>query len=264
MPGDLRHSKHQRVTLAAMKRLVLLLLACLMLVLPAVAQALQKAAADDLVVTAEIVGYSKFIIYPSDFSNPVSRRKLRRYLKQPSKEYAYRLNAKMVVRNTTVHPREINMMDCDWPRSWVASGTDGFFEPTWQPGCDKNSPISIEIPAGEAIIFMCPLELPLPLGRINATTGNPDNLDYYLNYLPSLKLGFMDLSLESVTNGFYGMTHEEDRILAKMRKARAVYWANLFTNTVKADTLKELTGEDSRLIWGVTWVDKYWGTFNDR
>ena len=247
-----------------MKRLGLILLACLTLALQAVAQAPEKAAPDDLVVTAEIVGYSKMVIYPSDFVNPFSRSKLRRYLKQPSKKYAYVLHAKMVVRNTTNHSREISMKGCDWPESWVANSSSGFFQPTSQPGCDKNSPISVEIPAGQAIVFICPLELPLPLGEVNATTGKPENLDYFLKYLTSVKFGFIDLTLKSVTDGFNGMPHEE-RILAKMRKARAVYWTNLFADTVKADTLKELTGEDSRLIWGVTWTDRYWRTtLNDR
>ena len=246
-----------------MKRSVLFLLACLLLALPTVAQVPEKAAPDDLVVTAEIVGYSKVIIYPSDFSNPVSRRKLRRFLKQPSKEYAYQLHAKMVVRNTTNHPREISMMGCDWPESWVASNSSSFFQPTSQPGCDKNSPVSIEIPAGQAIIFLCPLELPLPRGRINAVTGKPDNLGYFLNYLTSVKLGFIDLTLESVMDGFHGIQYEE-LILANMRKARAVYWASLFTDKVKADNLEELTDKD-RLIWGVTWTDEYWRkTLNDK
>ena len=42
-----------------MKRTVLLLLACLTLALPTVAQAPERAAPDDLVVTAEIVGYGR-------------------------------------------------------------------------------------------------------------------------------------------------------------------------------------------------------------
>lgn len=83
-----------------------------------------------------------------------------------------------------------------------------------------------------------------------------------INYLTSVKLGFIDLTLESVMDGFHGTQYEE-LILAKMRKARTVYWANLFTDKVKADNLEELTDKD-RLIWGVTWDDEYWSVWNDK
>lgn len=164
-------------------------------------QAAAQPAPDDLVVTAEIVGYSKWYYAGETYSM---------------------LHAKMVVRNTTIFPRDINMMSCDWPGSWVASSnTRGLFEPTWQISCDKNSPTSITIPSGGAVVFTCPLY------GINAYSENLASLNKPL----SIKLGFIDLTLQDVWDGFHGIPNEEI-IQAKIRKARRVYWSNEISNKI--------------------------------
>ena len=184
-----------------MKRTVLLLLACLLLALPTVAQAPEKAAPDDLVVTAEIVGYSK-LVYQSKTYNM--------------------LNAKMVVRNTTSHLREITMMSCDWPESWVASISNELVELTWQRGCDRNFPIIIWIPAGEAVVFNCPMY------GVNAYSKGSESLSTPL----SIKLGFIDLPLQAFQEGING-TGVKARIQAKMQKAENVYWTDLLTDVTQ-------------------------------
>ncbi len=181
-------------------------------------------APDDLVVTAEIVGYSKWAY--------------------AGKKYDM-LHAKMVVRNTTNHPREISMMSCDWPESWVASGARGFFEPTYQPSCDKNTPAIVTIPAGEAVVFKC------PLFGINAYAGNPEDL----NGVISFKLGFIDLTSQDVWDGFYGIPQKE-RIQAKIQKARAVYWSNVITNKIDINAVEKLLGDDRYLSYSLAWNGK--------
>lgn len=214
-----------------MKRTVLFLLACLLLALPTVAQAPEKPAPADLVVTAEIVGYSKLVYQGKTYKM---------------------LNAKMIVRNTTSHSREITMMSCDWPESWVASGSNGLVELTWQPGCDMNAPVIIWIPAGEAVVFNCPMY------GVNAYSKSSESLNTPL----SIKLGFIDLPLQAFQEGFHGTA--EARIQAKMQKAQNVYWTDLLIDKVKADAFKELTGKDSRLIWGVTWQNDDWPVWNGK
>ena len=49
-----------------------------------------------------------------------------------------------------------------------------------------------------------------------------------------------------------------------MQKAENVYWTDLLINKVKVDALKELTDEDSRLIWGVTWQNDDWPVWNGK
>ena len=207
-----------------MKRTGLLLLTCLLLALRTVAQAPEKAAPDDLVVTAEIVGYSKWTYAGKTYN---------------------RLHAKMVVRNTTNHPREINMMSCDWPESWVASGTKALFEPTYQLSCDKNIPITVTIPAGEAAVFKCPLY------GVNAYTEKPESPNSQI----SIKLGFIDLTLQAVWDGFYGIPQKE-RIRAKIQKARAVYWSNMITNKINMNTIEEITGDNRYLNYSLAWNGK--------
>ncbi len=87
-----RSKKCRRVTLAAMKRTVLHLLACLLLALRTVAQAPEKAAPDDLVVTAEIVGYA-FVAIMGPKGKSVQNSKP-----------ILSLSAKMMVRNNTNRP----------------------------------------------------------------------------------------------------------------------------------------------------------------
>lgn len=207
-----------------MKKTGLFLLACLALALPTVAQAPEEAAPNDLVVSAEIVGYSKWAYAGKTYNM---------------------LHAKMVVRNSTNHPREINMMSCDWPESWVASGARGFFEPTYQLSCDKNTPTVVTIPAGEAVVFKCPLY------GINAYSENPESF----NGLLSIKFGFIDLRLQDVWDGFHGIPQKE-RMQAKIQKARAVYWSNAITNKINMTTVQEITGDGRYLSYSLAWNGK--------
>ena len=195
-----------------MKRIGLILLTFLLLVLPTVAQTPEKVAPDDLVVTAEIVGYSKSVIKGKDY---------------------YTLRAKMAIRNTANYSREINMMSCAFPESWVASSASGLLEPTFQPICDHNTPTIVTIPSGEAVVFNCPLLL------IDAHVYNPEVLDEVVSF----RLGFIDLTFRDVWDGFNEISHA-DRLLAKIQKARAVYWSNVITTQINLTTAEEITGAD--------------------
>ena len=121
-----------------MKRTVLLLLACLLLALPTVAQVPEKAAPDDLVVTAEIVGYS---YKPAE---------------SPGNEHKLLLYVRLNVRNQTNSPREITFYSCGWPAYWIPKGTVVGFDFV---GCDKNYPRTLPIPANQSIIFYGPVRV---------------------------------------------------------------------------------------------------------
>lgn len=195
-----------------MKRTVLILLACLLLALPTVAQAPEKAVPDDLVITAEIVGYSKSVI--------------------EGKEHCM-LYAKVMIRNATNHVRDISMMSCGWDESWLTSDARGFSETIFQVSCDKNTPTVVSIPVGESVIFNCPLIL------MNGYIAKPDDI----TRAQLFRLGFLDLTFEDIWNGFYAKPSEK-RILEKIKKARAVYWSNTLTNAVDLAVIKEISGKE--------------------
>ena len=115
-----------------MKRTGLMLLACLMLALPTVAQAPEKAAPKDLVVTAEIVGHT---YEPAE--------------KLDGKPTLV-LSARMTVRKTTNHKREITVMFCDWDWAWTSKGAYRICGPNY---CDANFPEPIIIPPGQSVEF---------------------------------------------------------------------------------------------------------------
>ena len=188
-----------------MKRIGLILLACLLLALPTVAQAPEKAAPDDLVVTAEIVGYGY---------EP-------KWLTKNSTETI--LYAKMIVRNTTNQPRQVWMMGCDWANSWIAkaTGPDSLFTPTFLPACTANYPLFLTIPVGEGLIFSCPLLL--VNGRFT-DTKNP-------RLLVGFRVGFIDVKNEEGVLSMRGA-----KPLDKITNARAVYWSNLVTNAIDLTT----------------------------
>ena len=193
-----------------MKRTALLLLACLLLALRTVAQAPEKAAPDDLVVTAEIVGYSKSAY--------------------KGKEH-YMLYAKMMIRNTTIHPRDIAMMSCSWDESWLISNEQGISETFFVLSCGKNYPSTFTIPVGESMVFNCLLIL------MNGHIARPNDA----TRATSFRLGFLDLPSEAVWNGFHAKA-EEQRVLEKIKKARAVYWSNALTTEIDLAATKEIDG----------------------
>ena len=195
-----------------MKRPVLLLLACLLLALPTVAQAPEKAAPDDLVVTAEIVGYSYEFVS--------------RVVKTPPR---LTIHARMHLRNVTSHPRDIFMMSCEWPNSWIAKGPSGLFEPTFRPVCSRNTPTRVTIPAGEALIFDCPLLL------VTSTSANARAQDSTISF----KLGFMDLGF---ADSRYRAETSGMRISEKTNKAHAVYWSNFLSSGIDTANAQKITG----------------------
>ena len=161
-----RSKKCRRVTLAAMKRTVLHLLACLLLALRTVAQAPEKAAPDDLVVTAEIVGYA-FVAIMGPKGKPVQNSKP-----------ILSLSAKMMVRNNTNHQREIAVMRCSWHWAWTSKGAYSICGPS---GCDGNFPEPIMIPAGQAVEFYDKL-------CANESEGSVSDS------IKSFQLGFIDVA----------------------------------------------------------------------
>ena len=124
-----------------MKRTVPLLLACLMLALRTVAQAPEKAAPDDLVVTAEIVGYEYALL---------NRQYSSRRSQDENGERGIILGVKLTIRNTTNRKRDITVMTCSWNDSWIAKGAYFICGP-W--GCDANYPYTTTIPPGQQVDF---------------------------------------------------------------------------------------------------------------
>ncbi|GAA4040528.1 hypothetical protein GCM10022409_28080 [Hymenobacter glaciei] len=180
------------------------------------AQAPEKTAPDDLVVTAEIVGYSRELGYKDNV----------RGVEVDVPPYLC-LYAKMTVRNTTNHVRNVIMYNCEWSASWVATGPHGLFNATYIPSCGKNFVAPVPIPAGDALVFNCPLYVN---GHI-IKNGEPITTEYF-------KLGFVDYSS---TDDASRSTDKELRDRVKI--ARVVYWSNALTTTVDPRVLKELTGE---------------------
>ena len=202
-----------------MKRTGLILLACLLLAWRAVAQAPAKAVPDDLVVTAEIVGY----VAP-DITKTFAHSK--RITEVP-------IYTKMTVRNMTDHPRSISIMTCDWPDSWVYNGPNGLLEVSFQLGCDNNHPETYSIPAREAVLFNCRLWF------INGYLTEPgERYD-----AKCFRLGFLDFSSEDdVMDNTVRIPRIEtaDRI----RKAAHVYWSDTLSDVINPVTMKKT--EDKR------------------
>lgn len=134
-----------------MKRAIPLLLACLLLALPTVAQAPEKAAPDDLVVTAEIVGHRYSTAYTLNG--------------RPQLILATRLT----LRNQSARPRTVTLMTCDWHASWQIEGPYRFIS----PGCDHNFPESVIIPVGQALVFYGELE------HYRNQPGQPDSVAHF-------------------------------------------------------------------------------------
>ena len=168
-------------------------------------QVAAQPAPTDLVVTGEIVGYGREPKWLAKNSTDVI------------------LYAKMVVRNTTNHPRQVCMMACDWAISWVAKASkkDSLFTPTFLPACTANFPICLTIPVGEEFIFSCPLLL---VNGYFVDSKKPRQLVYF-------RLGFIDLKNEEDVLSSRGL-----KIPDKITSARAVYWSNLLSNAIDLTT----------------------------
>ena len=204
-----------------------MLLACLTLALRTVAQVPEKAAPDDLVVTAEIVGYAPNAL-------PHLREAQQRII----------LYAKMTIRNTSDHVRDIFMMSCDWPSSWIAKGSKGLFTPTLQPSCDKNAPTVVSIPVGEAAVFECPLLL---MNGRNANVQERDSTYSFQLGFVEFAPGFQDFGYTRTMLEF----EDDGRSAKKLKNRRArnkemppkVYWSNFISSKINQLTAKEITGD---------------------
>ena len=186
-----------------MKRIGLILVACLMLMLQAVAQAPEKAVPDDLVVTAEIVGY-EFVAITSPKGKPVRDSKP-----------ILSLSAKMMIRNNTNHQREIVVMRCSWHWAWTSKGAYSICGPN---GCDGNFPEPIIIPAGQTVEFYDKL-------CANESEGSAsDNIK-------SFQLGFIDIQYE-----------EYKRFILNKELSRepVVYWSNVLRDDARPIATKEV------------------------
>lgn len=171
-----------------------MLLACLTLALQTVAQALEKAAPDDLVVTVEIMRRNEIPIQ-NERNSPIIL-----------------LYAKLSVQNKTVHEREVTIMWCSWNDSWTTTNYYSLYG--W--GCDKNYPATITIPAGQALVFYG------TLCRISKNgLGIPDSVAHF-------KLGFIDFAEGDWSSP---PKHQKRKDLLK---TRVVYWSNELTDDVKA------------------------------
>ena len=192
-----------------MKSTGLILLACLLLALRTMAQAPEKAAPDDLVVMAEIVGYSKSVYKGKE---------------------RYMLYAKMVIRNTTDHVHDIHMMSCDWFSSWVVRRAQGGLESICITGCDTNHPTTVAIPVGEAVIFNS------PLFWLNGIVSNENESSKAVSF----SIGFADLMSREDVWDFATRNNDE---VEMVKHAQAVYWSYNLTTEIDLATLKEIDGK---------------------
>ena len=200
-----------------MKKIALLLLSYLTLVLPAKAQTPEKAAPDDLVVTAEIVGYEA-----PDITKTFAHSK--RITEVP-------IYARMIVRNMTDHTRNIFTMTCDWPDSWIANGPNGLSEVSFQPGCDHNSPWTFSIPAHEAVIFNCRLWF------MNGYLMEPG--EHY--DAKCFRLGFLDVtSKEEVWNNVIARYPSHMETAEMIEKSAHVYWSNILSDVINPATMRKI------------------------
>ena len=167
-----------------------------------------------LVVTAEIVGYGP---EPKWLHEP-------KWLKKHQR--AIILYSRMTVRNMTLAPRRVFMMSCDWPTSWVARSSNRLFQPTIQPFCTANAPISFDIPVGGAMVFNCPL---LDIKTHSATSKDSSSV-------MSFGLGFVDFASTREVE-----TYRSAEITEKVKIVRKVYWGNTLTNEIDPTLLKAVT-----------------------
>ncbi|MET4075698.1 hypothetical protein [Hymenobacter sp. UYCo722] len=158
-----------------MKRIGMILLACLLLALPTVAQAQEKPAPNDLVVTAEIVGYSH-----KPAGSAVNKPQLILYVR-------------LSVRNQTNSPREITFYSCSWYASWIQKGTVAGFDVM---GCDKNYPRTLPIPANQSIVFYGPV-------RVRENSDEPT----------TFALGFVDFTAAEFSSKAFRKDTWRDKLL---------------------------------------------------
>ena len=198
--------------LTAMKRIGLILLACLLLALPTVAQAPEKTAPDDLVVTAEIVN-CEYGLVDHKYSSRRSEKG----------ESGLILGVKMTVRNTTNRRRGITVMSCSWNDFWTAKGAYFICGP-W--GCDANYPYQIIIPAGQAVEFYD--ELCTRSSAISASDS-----------INSFQLGFIDVSIKDSFNYITGQ---------KLSRKPIVYWSNVVKDDLRPIATPEVK-KNLRMRW---------------
>ncbi len=173
-----------------------------MLVLQAIAQAPEKAVADDLAVTAEIIGHSY---------KPVKSSGIK-----PQLILYVRLN----VRNQTSSPREITFYSCGWDASWIQKGAAGF--DAW--GCNKNYLGTLPIPAGQSIVFYGPV-------RVRRDGDEPTRF----------ALGFVDFTETDFGSKIFHKKFKKKR-WDKLLKTKAVYWSNELDGGIDPATTPEITG----------------------
>lgn len=197
-----------------MKRTVLLLLTCLLLALPTVAQTLEKAAPNDLVVTAEIVGY-EFAAVKSPKGKPMRDSKP-----------VLSLSAKMMIRNNTNHQREIVVMRCSWHWAWTSKGAYSICGPS---GCDGNFPEPILIPAGQTVEFYDKL------------CAN-ESKDFASDSLKLFQLGFIDVADKDYKAFLFNerLSHEP-----------VVYWSNVLKDDVRPIATEEIKRKVSVRQYGL-------------
>jgi len=108
---------------------------------------------------------------------------------------------RLSIRNQTTHARNVNFMSCSWYDSWTQKGAYRLCG-DWL--CEKNTPESITIPAGKALVFyglMC--------ARQNRESKTGDFLMGFIDYAPSY---FRPLPIKEGEQ--------------KKRKPSSVYWSN--------------------------------------
>lgn len=213
-----------------MKGFYLLIVFLLSILSEAAGQAIVPAP-NDLVVTAKIVGYGYDFVWGEKGPGPIT------------------LYAEMTVRNSTDHIRDIYIMSCSWPESWLASWPHGLFNPTFQPICDKNSRTRISIPVGEAVIFNCPLYMWSKLSTKNGSAGE----------VLIFRMGFVDLKPTNLLNfkddGRDARASIKQKKSAKLKKEKIapdVYWSHFITNEINPDTAKKITGDGRYFSYHLT------------
>ncbi len=202
-----------------MKRIGLMLLTCLLLALPTVAQAPEKAAPDDLVVTAEIVGY-EFVAIMSPKGKPVRDSKP-----------VLSLSAKMMIRNTTNHNRQIVVMRCSWHWAWTSNGAYSICGPS---SCDGNFPEPIIIPAGQTVEFY---------DRLCAN----ESQGYASDSIKSFQLGFIDI----VEKDYKAFVSNENLL-----KEPTVYWSNILRDDARPIAPEEVKQKVNRRQYGLPGEDR--------
>ncbi|MCI1190082.1 hypothetical protein MON38_21875 [Hymenobacter sp. DH14] len=197
-----------------MKRTVMLLLTCLLLALRTVAQAPVKTAPDDLVVTAEIVGY-EFVAAMSSKGKPIQAGKP-----------VLSLSARMAIRNNTSHQREIVVMRCSWHWAWASKGAYSICGPS---GCDGNSPEPIIIPAGQTVEFYDKLCAQSPTG-------------YASDSVKTFQLGFIDI----IDKDYKAFIFNQ-----QLSREPAIYWSNVLQDDARPIATEEVKRKVNRRQYGL-------------